>query len=288
MGDYMMPMADGFIENELEKMMTPVASWIVSLIREVNQLFVVFIEDANVLQYACKPTPAECVDRECKLMRFRECRDSNGDLIPKEKAAKECFGQELYETEKRKKPECNVCQLIEMEGTNKIEVDCSNKHLSIVPFTIITTSGGSKELRFGDDESVKVKDIGCINLSNNKLGDDCWHVIERTLMDAEKRIQDVRLDNNQFTHVPMNLFNCFKKKSALCLKNNNISSVKCEPGNNLASAPKNMVVNMCNNPITMVPFQMGSFIARNNVTWGYENDDAEFEVTLKSAFSWGG
>ena len=226
--DYVMPMADGFIENELEKMMTPVASWIVSLIREVNQLFVVFIEDANVLQYACKPTPgewsewsgvectqqcapADSVDRECKLMRFRECRDSNGDLIPKEKAAKECFGQELYETEKRKKPECNVCQLIEMEGTNKIEVDCSNKHLSIVPFTIITTSGGSKELRFGDDESVKVKDIGCINLSNNKLGDDCWHVIERTLMDAEKRIQDVRLDNNQFTHVPMNLFNCFKK-----------------------------------------------------------------------------
>ena len=74
----------------------------------------------------------------------------------------------------------------------------------------------------------------------------------------------------------------------MCLKNNNISEVKCEPGNNLASAPKNMIVNMCNNPITMVPFQMGSFIARNNVTWGYENDDAEFEVTLKSAFTWGG
>lgn len=229
--DYVMPMADGFIQNELEHMMTPVASWIISLFREINQLLVVFIEDANFCQYACKPTPGEwsewsgvectqqCapegdnVNRECKLMRFRECRDSNGDVIPKENAAKECADDVLYETEMRKKPKCDVCSLVEMKGNDskKIEVNCSDKHLSIVPFSIITTSGGSKELRFGDDESVKVKDIGCINLSNNNLGDECWPMIEQILMDAEKRIQDVRLDNNQFTHVPMNLFNCFKK-----------------------------------------------------------------------------
>ena len=54
----------------------------------------------------------------------------------------------------------------------------------------------------------------------------------------------------------------------------------------LAQSPKNMIVNLVNNPIDQVPFQMGTFIARNNVTWGYENDEAEFEVTLKSAFTW--
>ena len=55
----------------------------------------------------------------------------------------------------------------------------------------------------------------------------------------------------------------------------------------LAQSPKNMIVNLVNNPIDQVLFQMGTFIARNNVTWGYENDEAEFEVTLKSAFTWG-
>ena len=95
--------------------------------------------------------------------------------------------------------------------SGKIEVDCSNKQLSIIPFEIITTSGGAKELHFGDGESVKVKDIGCINLSNNQLKDDCWPMIELILTDAEKRITNLRLDNNHFSSVPMNLFNCFKK-----------------------------------------------------------------------------
>ena len=70
------------------------------------------------------------------------------------------------------------------------------------------------------------------------------------------------------------------------MKNNNISTIKCEPGNKLAEAPKAMEVNLMNNPINSVPFQMASFLARNNVKYGYENNDAELEVTLKSAWSW--
>ena len=150
-------------------------------------------------------------NKYCELMRFRECRDSNGQVVPKEQAAQICADYNLYEIEKRLKPECNVCKLVQMGESNKVEVDCSNQNLDIIPFHIITTSGGAKELRFGDDESVKVKDIGCVNLSNNRLADDCWPAIESVLEDAEKRISDVRLDNNQFSYVPMNLFNCFKK-----------------------------------------------------------------------------
>ena len=56
----------------------------------------------------------------------------------------------------------------------------------------------------------------------------------------------------------------------------------------LVQAPKNMQVDFSNNPITDVPFAMSTFVARNQVNWGYENNDAEFEVNLKSAFTWGG
>ena len=70
---------------------------------------------------------------------------------------------------------------------------------------------GGKAIHFGDKQSVKFKSIASIDLSNNQLGDDCWPALEGILMDAEKRVTDLVLDNNNFTFMPMNLFNCFKK-----------------------------------------------------------------------------
>ena len=69
---------------------------------KANQLFVVYVDDLNITQYACKPTPGEwnewsgiectqqCGEGHCELMRFRECRDSQGEVIPKENATQAC------------------------------------------------------------------------------------------------------------------------------------------------------------------------------------------------------
>ena len=55
--DYMIPMADNFIKYELPKHMEPIPSWMISLIREVKQLLQVWMEDVNISQFACQPTP---------------------------------------------------------------------------------------------------------------------------------------------------------------------------------------------------------------------------------------
>ena len=57
--DYMIPKVDAFIKYELPDHMDPIPSWMIALMREVKQLFQIWIEDANVSQYACKPTPGE-------------------------------------------------------------------------------------------------------------------------------------------------------------------------------------------------------------------------------------
>ena len=57
--DYMIPKVDSFIKYELPEHMDPIPSWMISLMREVKQLLQIWVEDANVSQYACKPTPGE-------------------------------------------------------------------------------------------------------------------------------------------------------------------------------------------------------------------------------------
>ena len=57
--DFMIPKVDSFIKYELPEHMDPIPSWMISLMREVKQLLQIWVEDANVSQYACKPTPGE-------------------------------------------------------------------------------------------------------------------------------------------------------------------------------------------------------------------------------------